>query len=54
MNNATYIGKHPSRVCEYLESQESHDRTTIYPHCTCGMKKCKEFEGYCPIRDDRD
>lgn len=54
MNNATYIGHHPSRTCKYLESKESHDRTTIYPHCACGMKKCKEFEGYCPIRDDRD
>ena len=51
----TYLGCKPKiKNCKYLESIESWDRTTNYPHCICEMKKCKEYNGYCPIRDDKD
>ena len=51
----TYIGcKPPIREkCPWQGSEEDHWRTTIYPVCKCGMKHCDEYEGYCPIRDDR-
>ena len=39
--------------CPWLGSEEDHWRTTIYPVCTCLMKYCKIYNGYCPIRDDR-
>lgn len=37
----------------YQGSEEDHWRTTIYPICTCDMKFCKNWAGYCPIRDDK-
>lgn len=45
--------------CPWLGSEEDHWKTTmltitfIYPVCKCRMKHCKEYNGYCPIRDDR-
>lgn len=50
-----YIGSKPKQnKCKYQTSEEDHYRTTIYPKCNCNMKYCNEYNGYCPIRDDRD
>jgi len=38
--------------CKYQTTEEDHWRTTSYPKCTCEMKYCNEYKGYCPIRDD--
>lgn len=41
----------PPDKCRYLDSEEDHYKTTIYPICTCKMKYCNEYHGYCPVRD---
>lgn len=42
------------KKCKYLDSEEDHWRTTIYPVCKCKMKHCNEYNGYCPIKDDKE
>lgn len=50
----TYIGckPRPPAKCPYQGTAEDRWKTTIYPKCTCSMKRCNEYNGYCPIRDN--
>lgn len=50
----TLMGTKPPKEtkCSYLTSEEDYWRTTSYPKCSCQMKYCNKYNGYCPIRDD--
>lgn len=45
-----------TRICPYLVCIEDRNCGTSYPGCRCipEIKEiyCKEYAGYCPIRDD--
>jgi hypothetical protein len=37
--------------CKYLIDEEDYWQTTIYKKCSCNMRWCSDYKGYCPIRD---
>jgi len=41
-----------NKKCKYLDVEEDRHRTTSYPVCRCKMKYCKDYNGYCPIKND--